>query len=58
MDSDGVKHPMYVDTYAPTRLFWVFAETLPKKMTFRSLEITASDEQTLSDVVWIDCQPM
>lgn len=57
-DDRGVKHALYVESYAPTRLFWVFAEALPKNLKFKSLEITASGVQALSDIVWIDCQPM
>jgi len=58
IDSAGVKHPLYIQSYAPKRLFWAFAEALPKNLKFKSLEITASGSQALSDIVWIDFQPM
>ena len=58
VDDTGTKHPLYIESYAPTRLFWVFAENLPKKTKFRRLEITSSSEQTLVDIIWIDCHPM
>lgn len=58
VDDDGVKHPLYIELYASTRLFWVFRENLPKRTTFRSLEITSSGKQTLVNIIWIDCHPM
>ena len=58
IDSEGVKHSMYIQSYAPKRLFWTFVEALPDNLKFNSLEITASGLQTLSDIVWIDYQPM
>ena len=58
IDSAGVKHTLYIQSYAPKRVFWAFVEALPNNLKFNSLEITASGPQTLSDIVWIDFQPM